>query len=54
MDIREVRPGMYCQTREGSAWVLEVDRQNRLVLLQREDETTPVQVCVDDILDSGE
>ncbi|MDO2946830.1 hypothetical protein [Aeromonas simiae] len=50
MDIHEIRPGMYCQTREGAAWVLEVDRQNHLVLLQREDETIPVQVRSEEIL----
>ena len=30
--------------------MLEVDRQSLLVLLQREDETIPVQVRSDDIL----
>jgi len=39
-----------CLTREGTAYVLEVDRQSLLVLLQREDETIPVQVRCDDIL----
>ena len=50
MDIHEIRPGMTCLTREGRAYVLEVDSQNQLVLLQREDETTPVQVRSDEIL----
>ena len=50
MEINEIRPGMTCLTREGTAYVLEVDRQSLLVLLQREDETIPVQVRCDDIL----
>ncbi len=50
MEIHEIRPGMTCLTREGMAYVLEVDRQSLLVLLQREDETIPVQVRCDDIL----
>ena len=50
MEIHEIRPGMTCLTREGPAYVLEVDRQSLLVLLQREDETIPVQVRSDDIL----
>ncbi|QHQ53301.1 hypothetical protein GWI30_06045 [Aeromonas media] len=50
MEIHEIRPGMTCLTREGTAYVLEVDRQSLLVLLQREDETIPVQVRCDDIL----
>ncbi len=50
MEIHEIRPGMTCLTREGTAYVLEVDRQSLLVLLQREDETIPVQVRSDDIL----
>lgn len=54
MDIGEIRPGMRCLTREGSAWVVEIDRQNQLVLLQREDETIPVQVRCDDILAPGQ
>lgn len=36
--------------REGTAYVLEVDRQSLLVLLQREYETIPVQVRSDEIL----
>ena len=35
MEIHEIRPGMTCLTREGTAYVLEVDRQSLLVLLQR-------------------
>ena len=50
MDISEIGPGMNCMTREGAAYVLEVDRQSLLVLVQREDETIPVQVRFDDIL----
>ncbi|MGL6532445.1 hypothetical protein ACSZN5_04220 [Aeromonas caviae] len=50
MEIHEIQPGMTCLTREGTAYVLEVDRQSLLVLLQREDETIPVQVRSDDIL----
>ena len=50
MEIQDIRPGMTCLTREGTAYVLEVDRQSLLVLLQREDETIPVQVRSDDIL----
>lgn len=50
MEINEIRPGMSCMTREGAAYVLEVDRQSLLVLLQREDETIPVQVRSDEIL----
>ncbi|MCC4265555.1 hypothetical protein [Oceanimonas baumannii] len=51
MDIREVRPGMICYTTEGSGYVLEVDVNNEIVLLQREDETIPFQVHVSDLLD---
>ena len=50
MEINEIRPGMSCMTREGAAYVLEVDRQSLLVLLQRADETIPVQVRSDEIL----
>lgn len=50
MEIHEIRPGMTCLTREGTAYVLEVDKQSLLVLLQREDETIPVQVRSDEIL----
>ena len=50
MEIQVIRPGMTCLTREGTAYVLEVDRQSLLVLLQREDETIPVQVRSDVIL----
>ena len=50
MEIHEIRPGMTCLTREGTAYVLEVDRQSLVMLLQREDETIPVQVRSDDIL----
>ncbi|MGL4250715.1 MAG: hypothetical protein ACRCR1_08835 [Aeromonas sp.] len=50
MEINEIWPGMSCVTREGTAYVLEVDRQSQLVLLQREDETIPVQVRSDEIL----
>ena len=50
MEIHEIRPGMTCLTREGTAYVLEVDRQSLLVILHREDETIPVQVRSDDIL----
>ena len=50
MEIHEIRPGMSCMTREGAAYVLEVDRQSLLVLLQRADETIPVQVRSDEIL----
>ncbi|MCF5728773.1 hypothetical protein K3H43_15515 [Aeromonas veronii] len=50
MEINEIRPGMSCMTREGAACVLEVDRQSLLVLLQRADETIPVQVRSDEIL----
>jgi len=50
MDISEIGPGMSCMTREGAAYVLEVDRQSLLILVQREDETIPVQVRFDDIL----
>ncbi|MBC8674189.1 hypothetical protein H2136_17875 [Aeromonas hydrophila] len=35
MEINEIRPGMTCLTREGTAYVLEVDKQSLLVLLQR-------------------
>ena len=38
---------MTCLTREGTAYVLEVDKQSLLVLLQREYETIPVQVRSD-------
>ncbi|KAL8205065.1 UNVERIFIED_CONTAM: hypothetical protein K2H54_000017 [Gekko kuhli] len=41
---------MTCLTREGTAYVLEVDKQSLLVLLQREYETIPVQVRSDEIL----
>ncbi|WP_429019480.1 hypothetical protein [Aeromonas allosaccharophila] len=50
MEINEIRPGMSCMTREGVAYVLEVDRQSLLVLLQREYETIPVQVRSEEIL----
>lgn len=50
MEISEIRPGMNYLTREGTAYVLEVDRQSLLVLVQREDETIPVQVHSDAIL----
>ena len=50
MEINKIRPGMSCMTREGAAYVLEVDRQSLLVLLQREDETIPVQVRSEEIL----
>ncbi|HAU4856596.1 hypothetical protein B5717_17040 [Aeromonas hydrophila] len=50
MEINEIRPGMTCLTREGTAYVLEVDKQSLLVLLQREYETIPVQVRSDEIL----
>ena len=43
MEINEIRPGMTCLTREGTAYVLEVDKQSLLVLLQREYETIPVR-----------
>lgn len=51
MDIHEVRPGMICHTADGSGYVLEVDVQNQLVLLQREDETIPFQVHVSELID---
>ena len=54
MDINEIRPGMSCLTREGVGYVLEVDRQSQLVLLQREAETIPVQVRSDEIPSSRE
>ena len=50
MEINEIRLGMTCLTREGTAYVLEVDKQSLLVLLQREYETIPVQVRSDEIL----
>ncbi len=50
MEINEIRPGMTCLTREGTAYVLEVDKQSLLVLLQRAYETIPVQVRSDEIL----
>ena len=32
MEIHEIRPGMTCLTREGTAYVLEVDKQGRIRL----------------------
>ncbi|MFP2768232.1 hypothetical protein [Oceanisphaera sp. KMM 10153] len=49
MDIHDIRPGMICHTPDGSGYVLEVDINNQLVLLQREDETIPFQVHVSEL-----
>ncbi|MDX1267382.1 MAG: hypothetical protein R3311_08460 [Oceanisphaera sp.] len=51
MDIHDIRPGMICHTSDGSGYVLEVDTNNQLVLLQREDETIPFQVHVSELLE---
>ncbi|MGO1247964.1 MAG: hypothetical protein ACTHY5_07250 [Oceanisphaera sp.] len=50
MDIHDVRPGMICYTSESSGYVLEVDIQSQLVLLQN-DQAIPFQVHVSELTD---
>jgi hypothetical protein len=54
MDIHDIRPGMICHTSDGSGYVLEIDINNQLILLQREDETIPFQVHVSELLEEAD
>ena len=51
-DIRTLQPGMLCHTTKGTGYIVEVDLHNELILLQREDESLPFQVHLDDIQSS--
>lgn len=49
MDIEQLQPGMLCHTPKGSGYVVEVDLHNEFVILQREDDSIPFQVHIEDI-----
>lgn len=54
MDIHQIRPGMICHTQEGSGYVLEVDTQNQLILLQRADESFTFQVHISGVIENDD